>query len=90
MPKKFRINYDDLMEEDLLIDVRTREEHTLGSATKINVPVLKQEDRWFYLRHTWLVIPITVNGLRKNRNELCKSIDTLVITNKSRYSFSLF
>lgn len=85
MPSKFLVNFSDLSKEDLIVDVRTKEEHTLGSVTDINIPILKQEDRGFYLRHTWLVIPVIVNGLWKNRKEVCDSIDNVVITNNIKY-----
>ena len=85
MPERFLVNFEDLSEEVLVVDVRTKEEHTLGSITDINIPILKREDRGFYLRHTSLAVPIIINGLWKNRGELCRSIDNVVITNNIKY-----
>lgn len=68
------IEYKDIKETDICIDVRTEEEFNKMKLFEYNTPIINKAEHDLLKRRIYLAIPIIAKGLFKNKNLIKKDL----------------
>lgn len=64
------INYNNIREDDITIDVRTSEEFNKNTIFEYNIPIINKDEHKKLKKAPFLAIPIILKGLINNREEI--------------------
>lgn len=64
------INYENIKEKDITIDVRTFEEFSIMPLLKYNIPLINKEEHNKLKKRIYLAVPIILKGFIRNRMQI--------------------
>lgn len=71
------IDFKDIKDTDITIDVRTKQEFENMTLLSYNVPIINHKDYKLLKKRIYLAIPIVLKGLFKNKKEIAEQLHEL-------------